>query len=77
MPYSESCFSYMLIQRFHIVRIEKRRPRIAATCCCTWPGPSTGIVSRERRAARPESDTVSITTASKPSSSLRRPASAM
>ncbi|MCY1356519.1 hypothetical protein D9M69_429740 [compost metagenome] len=39
------------------------------------PGASTGIDRRERSAARPESLTVLMHTASKPSASARMPAS--
>ena len=44
--------------------IEKRLPSIIATAYETIPGPITGIFRRERSAYRPESETVSITTAS-------------
>ncbi|MNT50301.1 hypothetical protein D3C72_1872150 [compost metagenome] len=73
-PYSLSVLRYSGYQRGHMVRMLNLWPSMLAVWNAAMPGASTGIDRRERRAARPESLTVLMHSASKPSRSALRPA---
>ncbi|MCY1463605.1 hypothetical protein D9M71_815180 [compost metagenome] len=73
-PYSLRVLRYSGNQRGHMVRMLNLWPSMLARWKAPCPGASTGMLRRERSAARPESLTVLMHTASKPSASAWMPA---